>query len=333
MRFLILAPVLVCLLGVFTAQAAVERLWTGVNGKTFRGSFHQLTADRKKAEFLSTDGKLLTVALDNLVPDDREWILNPAKVVAVDPAAPGDIGLFKPVVSPSRNLTPQLDPKSFGCPTDKSLVDALWISLLWWDQTGVLEVPKKGDLESKAEWLHKKLTRTVVNGGDNVTAEDAKQGVEEYFSEELEKVAACRINIEPRDFSAVRLAGFLQGPQAVVMRMSMQYSNGGDFAVSSVLESMTEDGKFVIHVFGRRYSGSLKPIETGKSEGKAVAKTGPPGSVPSEYVLDRRQDLPDYYAQNEARFFMGLKTWNATVVLKPYVYLTPGKPVPLPADE
>lgn len=332
MKFSVLAPLAAILVGVATAQNAAERVWTGVNGKTFRGSFHQLTADRQKAEFLSTNGKLLTVTLDNLIPADREWILNPVKPPA-EPAAAGDSGKFKPDALPSRQLTPSLDPKSFGCPTDKSLVDALWISLLWWDQTGVLEVPKKGDLESKAEWLHKKLTRTVVNGGDNVTAEDAKQGVEEYFSEELEKVAACRINIEPRDFSAVRLAGSLQGSQAVVMRMSMQYSNGGDFAVSSVLESMTEDGKFVIHVFGRRYSGSLKPIETGKSEGKAVAKTGPPGSVPSEYVLDRRQDLPDYYAQNEARFFMGLKTWNATVVLKPYVYLTPGKPVPLPADE
>lgn len=310
--------------GVATAQNAAERVWTGVNGKTFRGSFHQLTADRQKVEFRSTEGKMLTVALDNLIPADRDWILNPIKPPA-DTGSAGDVGKFKPAASPSRQLTPSLDPKTFGCSTNQSLVDALWISLLWWDQTGVLEVPERGDLESKAEWLHKKLTRAVVKGGDNVSAEDAKKGVEQYFSEELEKVAACRVTLEQKDFSAGRLGGLLQGPQAVVMRMSMQYSNGGDFAVSSVLESMTEDGKFVIHVFGRRFSGVLKPVEG--------AKAGRDREVPFEYVLDRPKDLPDYYAQNEARFFMGRESWNAVVILKPYVYLEPGKPIPLPEED
>ncbi len=300
-----------------------ERLWTGVNGKSFRGTFHKLSPDRKKAEFLSADGKLLMVAFDNLIQADRDWILNPPKPPA-DPNAPGDPSMFKPVASPNRMLTPMLDPKTFGCATDHSLVDALWISLLWWDQTKVLEVPKKGDLEVKAEWLHKKLTRAVVVGGDNVSAEDAKKGVEEYFAEELEEIAACRINIYQKDFTPARLAGFLQDSNAVVMRMSMQYANGRDYAVSSVLESMKEDGSFVFHVFGRRFSGRLKLLEKEKQL--------PGDEVINEYVLDRPGDLPDYYATNEARFFMGMKNWNATLVLKPYVFLTPGKAIPLPAE-
>ena len=324
MKVFILATALACLMGNLPALAAVERLWTGINGKSFRGSLHHLAADRTNAEFLSTDGKLLTVALANLIPDDREWILNPSKPSPGGPAAAGDMSQFKPVASPNRKLTPLLDPKTVGCRTDHSLVDALWISLLWWDQTGVVPIPKNGDLESKAEWLHKRLTRAVVKGGDSVSAEDAKKGVEQYFSEELEKAAACRITIEQQDFSAVRLAGFLQGSNAVVMLMSMQYENGRDFAVGCVLESMDEDGKFVFHMFGRRFSGQLKPMD-----GK---KPAAPGSVPSEYVLDQPQDRPDHYAQNGARFFMGPAKWNAAVVLKPYVYLTPGKVVPLPAD-
>jgi len=324
-RLPVLAFVSALLVGFAPAQVAPERVWTGVNGKSFRGTLHNLSPDRKKAEFLSSDGKLLSVALDNLIPNDRESILNPSKVTPTEPAAKGDINQFKPVTSPNRMLTPLLDPKTFGCSTDHSLVDALWISLLWWDQTKVLEIPKKGDLAAKAEWLHKKLTRAVVVGGDNVSAEDAKKGVEEYFSDELENLAACRVTIDQKDFTPTRLAGYLQDSNAVVMRMSMQYANGRDYAVSSVLESMKEDGKFVIHVFGRRLAGRLKPMEKEKQMAGAATVT--------EYVLDRPGDMPEYYGTNGARFFMGMKTWNATLVLKPYVYLTPGKAVPLPEEK
>ena len=42
-------------------------------------------------------------------------------------------------------------------------------------------------------------------------------GVEQYFSKKLEKAAACQITIEQQDFSAARLAGFLQGSNAAVV--------------------------------------------------------------------------------------------------------------------
>lgn len=299
-------------------------MWTGINGKSFRGRFQKLSEDGQKAEFLSSDGKLLAVAIGNLIPADRELLLNPVKQPAAPAAAGGTAG-FKPAASPDRSMTPLLDPTNFGGSTDESLVDAVWISMLWWDRTGVLEVPKKGEFESKAEWLHEKLTRAMDTGNDNMSADDAKTGVAKYFSEELKELADCRATVETLDFSASRLSGLLQGSNAVVMRMSMQYANGRDYAVSAVLVSMSADGKFVIHVFGKRFTGSIKPMEG--------SKPGPPGSVPSEYVLDRPDDLPEYYAKNEARFFMGKKSWNATLVLKPYVYLTPGMPAPLPLEE
>jgi hypothetical protein len=315
----------VILVGIAPAQPTSERVWTGVNGKSFSGAFHRLSPDKKKVDFLSKDGKLVTVALENLIPEDRELILNPTKVTSAVPVATGDLSQFKPVATPNRMLIPSLDPKALGCPTDKALIDALWISLLWWDQTGVLAVPKKGDLESKAQWLHKKLTRSVGAGGDYIGVEDAKKGVEKYFSEELEKVGACRITVETKDFSAVRLGGFLEGSNAVVLEMSMLYVNGNGYTVSSALESMSEDGKFAVHIFGRRFTGRLKPMEKEKQQ--------PGEAVGFEYVLDRPGDLPDFYITNGARFFMGKEPWNAAIVLKPYVYLEPGKPVPLPAEE
>lgn len=311
------------LAGFAKAQPAPERLWTGVDGKSFSGVFHRLAPDRKKADFLTKDGKMVTVALENLVPQDRELILNPPKVTSPARVAAGDLSKFKPVETPNRMLIPSSNPKTFGCPTDQSIVDALWISLLWWDQTKVLEVPKKGDLESKAEWLHQKLTRAVKVDGKSPSAESAKEGVEAYFADELEEVAACRIKLEQKDFSAACMGRELQGSNAVVLQLSMVYLNGNGYSASSVLESMSEDGKFAFHIFGRRFTGRLKPMEEKQQRGRVVG---------FEYVLDRPEDLPDYYSTNGARFFMGKEPWNTAIVLKPYVYLEPGKPVPLPAD-
>ena len=126
MKIFILATALACLMGNLPALAAVERLWSGINGKSFRGTLHQLAADRTNAEFLSTDGKLLTVALANLIPEDRERILNPPPG---GPAAAGDISQFKPIASPSRKLTPLLDPKTVGCRTVHSLEAVLKIQV------------------------------------------------------------------------------------------------------------------------------------------------------------------------------------------------------------
>jgi hypothetical protein len=311
------------LVGFATAQSNSERVWTGANGKSFSGVLHRLAPDRTKAEFLTKDGKLVTVALENLVPQDRELILNPPKAKTAVPVAAGDLSKFKPVATPNRMLIPSLNPKTFGASTEESIVDALWISLLWWDQTKVLEIPKKGDLESKAEWLHKKLTRAVKIDGKSASAEAAKQGVEAYFTDELEEVAACRIKLEQKDFSAAGLERELQGPNAVVLRMSMLYLNGNGYTASSVLEAMDGDGKFAFHIFGRRFTGRLKPMEEKQRPGQAAG---------FEYVLDRPGDLPEYYSTNGARFFMGKEPWNTAIILKPYVYLEPGKPVPLPAE-
>lgn len=320
MKIISQVSVMIAMTVLASAETTPERLWTGMNGNNFSGVFHKLSPDGKNAEFLSSNGRLVSVAIENLIPKDREVILNPLKTNVSDVPVVADMNLFKPVASPSRQSTPLLSPKTFGCSTNQSLVDAL----LWWDQAMVLEIPKKGDLESKAQWLHNKLTRAVVVGGDNPTTEDAKKGVEDYFSDELEKVAACRVKIEQKNFSPTFLAGLLQGSNAVVLRMSMEYSSGKNYTVSSVLESMTQDGNFVIHVFGKRLKGRLKLME--------AEKRGVNPPVFWEYVLDPTSELPDYYATNEAKFFMGKTTWNAVLLLKPYVYLTPGKIAPLPVE-
>ena len=105
--------------------------------------------------------------------------------------AAGDPSAFKPESAPDRATIPRLDPKNFGASAWEAMVDAVWVSLLWWEQTNVLEVPKKGDFERKAEWLHKELTRKIASAGKSaVTLEETQKGLEEYFLENLKEVAA-----------------------------------------------------------------------------------------------------------------------------------------------
>jgi hypothetical protein len=328
MKLMRLIGVLICLGSLVCAEDLHrEHLWTGINGKIFRGTFHRFSPDGTGVEVLSNEGKIITVAIANLIQADRDLILkhnNPDLSSAASPA--GKAEAFKPAGSPDRSLMPDLDPKQFNCSTDEAMVDALWISLLWWNKTGVLEIPKKGDFERKAEWLHKLLTRLVAAGGrSSASLDDAKEGVEKYFVDEMKELAACRTFVETKDFSAARLARFTQGPNAVILKMTMTYANGRDFSISAVLESIQDDGRFTLHVFGKRFTGQIKPIE--KENGRQS------GTIPVEYVLDGAQAIPAYYAQNGAKIFMGNRPWNGVMVLKPYVYHTPGKPSPLPLDD
>lgn len=324
-----------CLMGVWACLAFSvnageldrERLWTGINGKAFRGTFHQTSPDGTKVEFLSIEGRIITVAIGNLIESDRNLIRNPTSPTAPS-AAPtaADPAAFKAIGALDRSLMPGLDPRKFGGSTEEAIVDALWISLLWWNQAGILEIPKKGDFDRKAEWLHKRLSRLIATGGrSSASAQDAKAGVEQYFVDELKDVAGCRTFMETKDFSPARLGRFAQGPNAVILKMTMTYANGRDFTLSTVLESMRDDGKFAIHVFGKRFTGQLKPVAGDKDRN---SKT-----IPVEYVLDGLEPLPEYYANNGAKIFMGNRSWNAVLVVKPFVYATPGKPAPLPADE
>ena len=57
-------------------------------------------------------------------------------------------------------------------------------------------------------------------------------GMEQSFSEELEKAAACQITIEQQDFSAARLARFLQGSNAAVVLKPYVYLTPGGWCVS-----------------------------------------------------------------------------------------------------
>jgi hypothetical protein len=304
---------LLALLGTLAAAAApaTERNWTGTNGRTFRGTFHHLSPDGTKVDFITAQGKPVTVAFANLSKADQELILAPAA-----PQTP-EGGGFKPTPAADRTLIPAVDPKDFGGNTDEPLADALWVSLLWWDQAEVLAIPRKGDFEKKAEWLHKELIRALDKGGRGVASlDDGRKAVQKYVSKKHAEKATCRVSIERNDFSTARLAKLACGADIVLLQMTMPYDNGRDFSVTTALETVTEEGGFVFHVFGKRFHGTIKPDAGGAAE----------------FVLANRGDLPAHYATSGARFLLKKDSWNGALVIEPFLYQTPGKPAPVPAS-
>lgn len=324
MSFAKVAIILFCMVGAsLTGALGEERVWRGGNGKSFRGTFHRLSPDGSKAEFVMDSGKIVSVALDNLIQEDRDLVL---KSGGKQETRNSDAAAFKPDAEPDRTRMPVLDPKQFDRASDEEMVDALWISLLWWNQEGVLPVPAKGEFEKRAEWLHKTLTRHVAAAGRSAASlEDARNGVLEYFKEELAEVAACRIHVEQTDLSPARLASLARGANVVILKLTMTYDNGRDFSACAALESINETGRFAIHLLGRRLTGRVKALEKKKDGDHPVA--------PLEFVLDDNSELPEFYRRNGAVFTMGLpdKSWNGVLVVKPYVYAVPGKPAALPA--
>ncbi len=307
---------------VAAAAPAEERIWTGVNGKTFRGTFLTFEENRTKAVFITSTNQQFIIALENLIPADRDRLTAPdagmppvqAPAAAVAGAPDGGEG-FKKLPVANRGLIPALNPKDFGAGDYEALVDAIWIALLWWEKAGILEVPGRGDFEKRAAKLHEKLSREISQGGrSSATLEEGKQGIEAYFKDELEDTAGCRVKIMKDKPTVPLIAGALTDRTAVVMKMSMTYDNRRDFSIAALLESLTPDGNFVFHVFGTRLNG--------------IVKTAADGS--QEWIITNRNAIPDYYRNQGPRFFFNKDQWNGLLLMDPFVYATKGKPLPLP---
>jgi hypothetical protein len=306
--------------GLLTVSAAPteERIWTGTNGRNFRGTFLRFEENNTKAVFFTASNQQVTVALDNLIPADRDRLIAPAVVQppVLAPVVDAEAG-FKKLPNANRILIPDVKPKDFGASDDEALVDAIWVGILWWEKAGILEVPGRGDFAKRAEWLHEQLSREISRGGrSSASLEDGKKGIEAYFKDELADTAVCRVKLLLKCPTVAEISATLIEARAIVMKMSMEYDNGRNFSIATTLESLTPEGKFVIHVFGTRLQGTVKTAADGKQE----------------WVISNREAIPEYYQNQGARLFLSDVDWNGLIIMEPLVFATKGKPLPLPPE-
>jgi hypothetical protein len=151
-----------CLIQIAVAnpEYANDRIWTGANGATFRGVFVKTSDRGRKVQLFNSAGKVISVGFDNLSEKDRKIVL------ILDGRAPAEVPPAAEVKKPmkqlpiaNRSLIPERLPKDFGGTDGEAMVDALWVSLLWWNASEIVPIPKSGDFYRQAAWLHKELRK------------------------------------------------------------------------------------------------------------------------------------------------------------------------------
>lgn len=306
-------------------QPAMERTWTGVNGKNFLGIFARTYEDGgSKAEFITSAGKVVTVALDNLIEQDRQLILVFEGKAPAKPAVPAvnQSEFFKKLPIADRKKIPPLESEGIATVEYESIVDAVWVSLLWWDAEGIMPVPKSGDFDRKADWLYKELHRSIAErGNDTASLEQTKEGLAEYFERRLEETGTFKAQIL-YNVDVESISRRTTGNTFVVLKMTMTYSDSKAYSTAAALESMEPDGTFVMHMFGRRLTGKMTaaPAKKGAENGAKVY----------DLVVNNPEVIPDYYKQNKAKFSIGDQHWNGALLVDPFVYKTPGMKAPIP---
>ncbi|NJM37423.1 MAG: hypothetical protein HC845_05910 [Akkermansiaceae bacterium] len=326
MKFLTLACVIFGILPSVKAAPAPEylqpRSWTGSNGAVFLGQFVRTLEDGKKVEFMDSTGKTIKTDFQNLSEKDQQivLILTGKAPVVQKPDPKENADAFKILPIADRSKIPELDPLEFGTANNESMVNEIWVSLLWWDTAGVLPVPKSGDFKKKAEWLHEDLTRYIVRGGSYVASiDEAKEGVAKYFEKRLEDTAICKITSLGAQ-GPEGLSKWLVGNNIVIIKMSMKYLDDQSYVACGSLKTISNNGDFTMNLLGVHAEGKILPVSDQK-EGKGKMY---------ELIISNRHNLPKRQLEKKTRFYIGENGWEGVLVMSPSIYKTPREKSPAP---
>lgn len=299
---------------VVICQGALEeeRVWTGSNGRSLRGSFHRLLPDGKQVEIVTPQGKLISISLQNLCEADRKFILNggvnPASVAVEE--ATGDPKAFKPTAYPNRDRIVFVPLDENDGAFANRLAYQLWISMLWWDAEGLIPIPSKGDPKLSRNWLHRRLARIDVR--DRVT-------LEAELKELYAGKAVFRTYTEKRDLSPKRLSELASGPNLVTLWMRPENDH---YWMEALISSVAESGDCVMFIDGKRLVGAMKVLEAIDPDNLAI-RVAFHCSNPGDFPKSLQGKPPVLLAETSN---------ERCVVIKPYILIAEGAESPPPPD-
>lgn len=307
----------------------VERIWTGKNGKTFRGTLVEKLEGGKLLQFSDTHGKLLQIASANLSEADLRFIESVGKSPETPPQA-GDPGAFKVLPVLDRTKLPIINQGDLGQKSNDCVPSSFCNFLLWWDQEKLLEIPKRGDFEAKAEWIHSKMARYCgTRNTAGTSADDARKGFTKYFEEELGDLATLRYH-EDHDLRPENLSRYVSGVDAAMLEITTLQANGSTGGHWVSLVSLEPDGRVVFNTWGARFNGRIKVLKASDAKisinGKAVPATT------YEIEISNRGDLPEWVNVSQIRFILDPEKWDGIILVRPYLFAGKGKKSAVPAD-
>lgn len=304
-----------------------ERVWRSAGGKVLLATFVRTTHNASRVELFTRDGKLVSIDIMNLSEADRLLVTNPRAEVggSPDPAA-----AFKPLPVPDRGSLPVISQEDFGSKASDCVPSSFCNFLLWWDQQGILNIPKRGDFHDKADWVHTRVARYCVTRNNRGTyAGDAVEGFREYFERELGDVATMKVRID-HDITPANLARYTVGWNATMLGMTIRHGPRHDSGHWVALASAAADGTIVFHTWGARFEGRMEAIVAKPGKGPAP---DPAASRTSYRIrIINTADLPEWFRSSEMEMIIDPAQWDCICVVKPFVYAVEGKRAPAPPD-
>lgn len=227
--------------------------------------------------------------------------------------AKGERDAFKPAATPDRAGVPYIERAEPDKGGNESIMDAVWMSLVWLELQSVLAPPDGGNSRRRSDEIQKKLKPLIEKDGVETNLDAVEKGIQAFFSDEFKDLAVCRTYRDQHPTPA-GLARYPKGANLVFLILDRTTEKADLPPLCFFLESMTPAGAFSMIGFGTRITGQMK--------------MRPDGSA--EFMVANRRRLPSQSQPDEVKFI--LHPGNVLVV-KPYVFVTPGKPSAPPADE
>jgi hypothetical protein len=321
-------------LWLFSAAAAELtdlRNWTGTNGKVIRATYAGTQDKGAKVVLVDTQGKFLVVSVSNLIESDRELIEQKGQPASEeDKPKAGSSSAFKTFPQLDRDKLPIISQGDFGSKASDCVPSSFCNFLLWWDQEGVLEIPKRGDFDKKAEWIHSRMARYCgTRNTAGTSARDATEGFTKYFTKEIGDLATLRIHID-YNLKPENLARYTVGEAATMLEVTIRSGPQHDSSHWVALSEAKPDGSVVFHTWGARFKGKLEVMEANEETTSISGQTVPKTTY--EIKIQNHDDLPEWFRDSGRRFILDPMNWDSIYVLKPYVFATPGKRADPPVD-
>ncbi len=339
---LVLAVLLALASAVVADDLRSERIWTGVNGKTLRGTYVRTLDDGRSVEIATSAGKILTIALDNLSQADRDLVdRRHADAAQAAAEAAGKIDKFKPDPAFDRTLIPLLDPDELEL-NHRWATNSMATFIVWWDQAGWIEVPRGRDLDGKAQWVDSRLDRF---SGRNTTVPDVDEvmkGFAHYFDSRFEDEATYRFHLE-YDLAPKRLAQLASGPNACIL-----YARAGSYGPYFALLEAKPDGQVRLGLAGKSIEARIAvapeqpkhsslrfnyevPLPGGKTQQLPRRYVGAGAEYKTYHLLVRdRSQLPEEFSDPEIPIVVGHR--RPLIVFRPYLFAEEGETSPPPPE-
>ncbi|MGE9268167.1 MAG: hypothetical protein ACQKBY_08720 [Verrucomicrobiales bacterium] len=318
------------LVPVLSADVHEERLWTGKNKQTFRGKFVEVDEESGRYRFADARGVFLLIDPANISERDLTWLKE--QWAQKDAAEGAEQGLFLRDPVMDRSLLPVIDQADYGSKASDCVPSSMCNFLLWWDQCGYLEIPKKGDFERKADWVHTRLARYCVTRNNSGTGLlNAVEGLREYFT----KHHPGKVNFLLHQEVAVTpelLTKYADGALMTILELTVMSDRKKRASHWVALREAEADGSLTIQTWGKAISGKLVVInaQAKPPENFIICRNGYWSSEPIaqathyRFVPDANQELPEHMTRNSLHFELNPAEYDSLIVIAPYRYVGEG---------